>query len=102
MLRELGKLRLNKREPAAIGGNHGLAAGDRSRIAVECDDIGALIENGLAITAGAESTIENDLAGRRLQRGNDFAKQDRDVTLRSAIGIRRSSARIRRHPVSPS
>ena len=99
---QIGKLRLDEVQPAAIGGNHRLAAGDRGRIAIERNDVGTLVKNGLGITAGAKGSVENDLAGRWFQRGNDFAKQDRDVTLRSAIGIRRSPARIRRHSVSPS
>ena len=63
MFREIGELRLDEAQPAAIGGNHRLTAGDRGRIAVERDDISALIEDCLGIAAGAERAVENDLAG---------------------------------------
>lgn len=102
MCGQIGKLRLNEGKPAAICGNHGLTTGDRIRIAVKRDDIGTMVENCLGITAGAESAVEDGLAGCGFERSDHFAKQDRDVTLRSLTGIRRSPARIRRHSVSPS
>ena len=79
-----------------------LPAGDGVRIAVEPDDIGAGGEDGRRIAARPEGAVENDRAGLGPERLDDLGEKNRNVTDRSAIGISKTSAKIRRHSDSPS
>ena len=75
--------------------------GNRLRVTVERDDIRSAVQNGAAVTASAECSVENDLSAPRLQRGQDLAQKNRDVTHWSATGAIFNAARVLCHPVSP-
>ncbi len=91
-----------ERQMPAARRDQRLARGNRRRVAVERDDVGPRIENRRRIAAGTEGAVEDDLARPRVERRQDLGEEDRNVANRSAIGFRRTSAKIRRHSVSPS
>jgi len=93
---------MDKRQAPRIGGQNGPASGNRRRIAIQRNDIGTSLKNGRCIAASTECAIKDDLAPRGRQRRQHFGKQNRNVTNRSATGIRRTSAKIRHHSVPPS
>src|SRR5690606_25391233 len=59
---------------------------DRIRIPIDSDHRRAASKQRLAVAAGAESAVDDDLAFLRLQCGNHLVKENRNVTGRSANG----------------
>lgn len=93
---------MDEREPTARSLYQPLPAGNGRRVAVEADDARALDKDRGRIAACPEGAVEDDLTGLGLERLDDLGEKNRNVTDRSAIGIRRTSAKIRRHSDSPS
>ena len=75
---------------------------DSGTITVDGDDTRAGSQDRRRIAAGPERAVEDDGAGPRRERFDDLGEKNRNVTDRSAIGISRTSAKIRRHSDSPS
>ncbi|MCY1235978.1 hypothetical protein D9M72_486120 [compost metagenome] len=98
---KFGELRMNKLQPSTPLGDLLLAGGNRRRVAVERDDVGAGLEDCGAVAARTEGAIEDDLAGRRLERRENLRQEDGNVTNRSAFGFRNTSALFRHHSASP-
>ena len=101
-LGEIGEFRVMKDEPTTARFDQILAAGNGVGIAVERNDIGTLAEDGRGVTTRAEGTVENDFAGLGVKRLQDLREKNRNVANRSAIGIGKTFAKVRRHSVSPS
>ena len=59
-------------------------------------------KNGGRIAARPERAVENDLAGLGLKGLKNLCEKNRNVANRSAIGIGKTFAKVRRHSVSPS
>lgn len=78
---------MNKLEMAAMGSDHRLARRNCRRIAVERDHVGAGRQDGRAVTARTECTVEDEFAGGGGQRRKDFVEKNRNVANRSATGI---------------
>lgn len=102
MLGETGEFGMDEREASAVSLDQRLASGNRSRIAIERNDIGARNQNGRRVSTSTERTIEDNLTRPGIERPQNFGKKNRNVANRSASGFRRTSARIRHHSVSPS
>ena len=79
---------MHEGELAAAGGDHRLSGLNRRRIAIERDHIGAGRQNGRGIATGTERAVEDDLAGGEIKARKNLWKKNRNVTDRSAIGIR--------------
>jgi hypothetical protein len=71
------------------------------RIAIERDHIGTGRQNGRGVAASTKGAIENDLAGGEIEARKNLWEKNRNVTGRSAIGIRKTLALIRHHSASP-
>ena len=54
------------------------------RVAVQTDDLGAALQNGAGIAAGAEGGVDDHVAGLRVQGFKNFGQQDGGVRRRHA------------------
>ncbi|MNE78201.1 hypothetical protein D3C80_1745810 [compost metagenome] len=69
---------------ARIGGGHRVGVRLDRRVAIQTDDLGAAIQNGAGIAAGAEGGVDDDIAGLRVQGFKNFGQQDGSVRRRHA------------------